>query len=68
MKMNGDAGADEESRGSYDRYGCVQPAQETENGEAAVDGDIGRGGESSDDDSGSGDEYVPYEEKFTSEE
>ncbi|KAG1876396.1 hypothetical protein F4604DRAFT_696609 [Suillus subluteus] len=63
-KLNGDAGGDEEFRGSYDHYGVVQPAQETENGEATVGG----GGESSEEDSGSGDEYVPFEEQATEEE
>ncbi|KAG2030419.1 hypothetical protein BDR03DRAFT_188619 [Suillus americanus] len=64
-KLNGDGGGDE---GSYDHFGVVQLAQETESGEATVGG----GGESSegdsDGDSGSGDEYVPYEEQVTSEE
>ncbi|KAG1823632.1 uncharacterized protein BJ212DRAFT_1325680 [Suillus subaureus] len=63
-KLNGDAG-DEEFRGSYDHYGVVQPAQETENGEATVGDDHG---ESSGEDSGSGYEYVPYEEQVTPEE
>ncbi|KAG1776410.1 hypothetical protein EV702DRAFT_1110718 [Suillus placidus] len=67
-KLNGDAGADEEFKGSYDHCGVVQPVQQIENGEATVGGVVGGGGEDSEEDSGSGDEYVPYEEQVTSEE
>ncbi|KAG1885522.1 hypothetical protein F4604DRAFT_1572914 [Suillus subluteus] len=53
MVLNAGEGADE------DRCRAAQPAQETENGDADV-GDVGGGGEGSEEDNGSEDEYLPY--------
>ncbi|KAG1755228.1 uncharacterized protein EDB91DRAFT_1097888 [Suillus paluster] len=68
MILNAGEGTDENVRGPCGCYGVVQPAQETENRETAVGGDIGWGGEGPKEGNGSESDYMPHSEHVSSEE